>query len=66
MAPLLAIPTAMTHILPSANSRGELVFTVMLYASGIAIIIILARHFVPRFMQLLSNPERALAPQVVV
>eukprot|EP00615_Pteridomonas_danica_P012317 CAMPEP_0114354110 /NCGR_PEP_ID=MMETSP0101-20121206/19171_1 /TAXON_ID=38822 ORGANISM="Pteridomonas danica, Strain PT" /NCGR_SAMPLE_ID=MMETSP0101 /ASSEMBLY_ACC=CAM_ASM_000211 /LENGTH=568 /DNA_ID=CAMNT_0001495289 /DNA_START=471 /DNA_END=2177 /DNA_ORIENTATION=- len=64
MAPLLAIPTAMTHILPSATSRGELVFTVMVYASGIALIIILARHFVPRFMKLLSNPERALSPQL--
>ena len=65
MAPLLAIPTALSHAMwLSSSSRAELAAVLFAYSCVIAAIVTAARHSVPRFMQLLVNPERALAPQV--
>uniref|UniRef100_A0A7S2HHK2 Cation/H+ exchanger transmembrane domain-containing protein n=1 Tax=Octactis speculum TaxID=3111310 RepID=A0A7S2HHK2_9STRA len=63
MAPLLAIPTAISHIV--WRYSGLRLFAIMTgYTVLIVTLVILARHTVPRFMQLLSNPDRALAPQL--
>merc|ERR1711988_1273334 len=63
MAPLLAIPTAISHIVWRRTGLALLGIAVM-YSLLIGAIILAARSVVPRFMQLLSNPERALAPQL--
>lgn len=63
MAPLLAIPTAISHILWRWNAFA-LFGVVLFYAVMIIAVAFAARQAVPWFMQLLSNPDRGLAPQL--
>jgi Kef-type K+ transport system membrane component KefB len=63
MAPLLAVPTALSHI-AWQQSPLRLLQTFLFYAAGIVAVVVAARFAVPRFMQILSNPESSLAPQL--
>jgi Kef-type K+ transport system membrane component KefB len=63
MAPLLTIPTAISHIV-WRRTGPALLGIVILYSVLMGFIVIVARSFVPRLMQILANPERALAPQL--
>ena len=63
MAPLLAIPTAISHIVWRWTG-AQLVGIVAGYTVMIVSLVVAARHSVPRVMQLLSNPDRQLAPQL--